>query len=32
MNAVNLFQKAKGLPVDKYLNVATLQALGVAPR
>ncbi len=32
MSAVNAFQRAKGLPVDKYLNVATLQALGVSPR
>ncbi len=30
--AVNAFQKDKGLPVDKYLNVTTLQALGVSPR
>lgn len=30
--AVNAFQKAKGLPVDKYINVATLQALGVSPK
>ncbi len=32
MGAVNAFQRAKGLPVDKYLNIATLDALGVSPR
>ena len=32
MSAVNAFQRDKGLPVDKYLNVKTLQALGVSPR
>nr|VFK18841.1 MAG: Putative peptidoglycan binding domain-containing protein [Candidatus Kentron sp. LFY] len=30
MAAVNAFQKAKGLPVDPYLNAATLEALGVS--
>ena len=29
MQAVNDFQRAKGLPVDKYLNMATVRALGV---
>ena len=29
MSAVNAFQRAKGLPVDKYLNMATVNALGV---
>ena len=32
MTAVNAFQRAKGLPVDKYLNVATVRALGVSVR
>ncbi len=32
MEAVNAFQRDKGLPVDKYLNLATLKALGVSPR
>ncbi len=32
MRAVNEFQKAKGLPVDKYLDISTVEALGVAPR
>ncbi|MES9957453.1 MAG: peptidoglycan-binding domain-containing protein [Sedimenticola sp.] len=32
MIAVNAFQKAKGLPVDKYLNIETIKALGVSPR
>jgi hypothetical protein len=32
MAAVNAFQRDKGLPVDRYLNVKTLQALGVSPR
>jgi hypothetical protein len=31
MQAVNAYQRAKGLPVDRYLNIATLQSLGVAP-
>ncbi len=30
MQAVNAFQKAKGLPVDNYLNIQTLKALGVS--
>ena len=30
MRAVNAFQVSKGLPVDKYLNVATVRALGVS--
>ncbi|NNJ92199.1 MAG: peptidoglycan-binding protein [Gammaproteobacteria bacterium] len=30
--AVNAFQKDKGLPVDKYLNLETLKALGVSAR
>lgn len=30
MRAVNAFQRAKGLPVDKYLNVDTVRALGVS--
>lgn len=29
MSAVNAFQRAKGLPVDRYLNMATVRALGV---
>lgn len=29
MRAVNSFQRAKGLPVDKYLNMDTVRALGV---
>lgn len=32
MSAVNAFQRDKGLPVDKYLNLATLEALGVSAR
>ncbi len=32
MAAVNAFQRDKGLPVDRYLNVATLKALGVSAR
>lgn len=31
MRAVNSYQKAKGLPVDKYLNIATVKSLGVSP-
>ena len=31
MKAVNAFQKANNLPVDKYLNVETVEALGVSP-
>ena len=30
IRAVNAFQRSKGLPVDKYLNVATVRALGVS--
>ncbi len=30
IKAVNAFQKAKGLPVDSYLNVQTVRALGVS--
>lgn len=32
MSAVNAFQLANKLPVDKYLNLETLNALGVSPR
>lgn len=32
MRAVNAFQRSKGLPEDRYLNVATVKALGVSPR
>ncbi len=32
MQAVNAFQRAEKLPVDRYLNVKTVQALGVSPR
>ncbi|PLX84109.1 MAG: hypothetical protein C0617_09255 [Desulfuromonas sp.] len=32
MAAVHAFQKAKSLPMDQYLNVATIKALGVNPR
>ncbi len=32
MSAVNAFQRAKGLPVDEYLNVETVRKLGVSPR
>ncbi len=31
MKAVNAYQRAKGLPVDQYLNVRTVKALGVKP-
>lgn len=31
MNAVNAYQQANNLPVDKYLNVKTVKALGVNP-
>ncbi len=30
ISAVNAFQRSKGLPVDKYLNVQTVNALGVS--
>lgn len=29
MSAVNAFQRARGLPVDNYLNIATVRALGI---
>lgn len=32
MSAVNAYQRANGLPVDKYLNIETVRALGVDPR
>jgi len=32
MAAINAFQKAKGLPVDPYINLETVKALGVSPR
>jgi len=32
IKAVNAFQRANELPVDKYLNIATLEALGVSAR
>jgi len=32
MKAVNAFQRKKGLPVDEYLNIATVRALGVSPK
>ena len=31
MNAVNAYQRAKGLPVDAYLNLETVKSLGVSP-
>jgi hypothetical protein len=31
MSAVNAYQQAKGLPVDAYLNLATVKSLGVTP-
>lgn len=31
MNAVSSFQKAKGLPVDGFLSIDTVRALGVSP-
>lgn len=31
MDAVNAYQKANGLPVDGYLNIKTVEALGVSP-
>jgi len=30
MRAVNQFQEAKGLPVDNYINIETLKALGIS--
>ncbi len=32
MAAVNAFQRERGLPVDRYLNIDTVEALGVSPR
>jgi len=32
MRAVNTYQRAKGLPVDPYLPVATVKSLGIALR
>jgi hypothetical protein len=32
MAAVNDFQKKNNLPADKYLNIATVKALGISPR
>ncbi len=32
ISAVNAFQRDKGLPVDRYLNIETLDALGVSAR
>jgi peptidoglycan hydrolase-like protein with peptidoglycan-binding domain len=32
VRAINAFQRARGLPVDKYLNVETISALGVSPK
>jgi len=32
MQAVNAFQRANDLPVDRHLNLATLKALGVSPK
>jgi hypothetical protein len=31
MNAVNAYQRAKNLPVDRFLNIDTVRALGVSP-
>lgn len=31
MNAVNQYQRAKGLPVDGFLNLETVKSLGVSP-
>ncbi len=31
MSAVNAYQKAKNLPVDGYLNLETVKALGISP-
>jgi hypothetical protein len=31
MDGVNSYQKAKGLPVDGYLNIETVKSLGVSP-
>lgn len=32
MNAIAAFQKAKGLPVDGYIDIETVKALGVSPK
>ena len=32
MRAVNTYQRKKGLPVDEYLNIATVRSLGVSPK
>jgi len=32
ITAVNAFQRDNNLPVDQYLNIKTIQALGVSPR
>ncbi len=32
MVAVNSFQRSRNLPVDNYLNIATVRALGVSPK
>jgi Putative peptidoglycan binding domain len=32
ISAVNKFQRDKSLPVDKYLNLETLKALGISPK
>ena len=32
MRAVNAYQRQKGLPVDEYLNIATVRSLGVSPK
>ena len=32
ISAVNAFQRSRGLPVDRYLNVATVRALGVTTK
>ena len=32
MRAVNSFQRSRKLPVDNYLNIATVRALGVSPQ
>jgi len=32
IEAVNAFQRANNLPVDKYINIATLKALGVSAK
>jgi peptidoglycan hydrolase-like protein with peptidoglycan-binding domain len=32
IKAVNAFQRANDLPVDRYINVQTLKVLGVSPK